>query len=61
MATVLIIYYKQIEEGFDDRHRYEILQKVGMTRLEIKSQYKAKYLQPSFAFILSNSSYSVCF
>ena len=32
MATVLIIYYKQISEGYDDKDRYQIMQKVGMSR-----------------------------
>lgn len=36
MATVLIIYYKQISEGFEDRNRYQIMQKVGMSRREVK-------------------------
>ena len=36
LATVLIIYYKQISEGYDDRARYDIMQKVGMTRREIR-------------------------
>lgn len=36
MATVLIIYYKQISEGFEDRSRYQIMQKVGMSRREVK-------------------------
>ena len=34
MATVLIIYYKQISEGYDDRERYQIMQKVGMSKRE---------------------------
>mgnify|MGYP007079155432 CR=1 FL=1 len=38
MATVLIIYYKQISEGFDDRERYQIMQRVGMSKREVKSQ-----------------------
>lgn len=37
MATVLIIYYKQISEGYDDHDRFEIMQKVGMSRREVKS------------------------
>ena len=37
MATVLIIYYKQITEGLEDRERYVILRQVGMSRREIKS------------------------
>lgn len=36
MATVLIIYYKQISEGLEDKNRYHIMQKVGMSRKEIK-------------------------
>ena len=37
MATVLIIYYKQISEGYDDRERFSIMQKVGMSRDGVKS------------------------
>lgn len=36
IATVLIIYYKQISEGYDDKERFVILQKVGMSKKEIK-------------------------
>lgn len=36
-ATALIIYYKQISEGYDDRGRFQILQKVGMTQKETKA------------------------
>lgn len=36
MATVLIIYYKQISEGYDDHDRFEIMQKVGMSKKEVK-------------------------
>ena len=32
MATVLIIYYKQISEGYEDQERYQIMQKVGMSK-----------------------------
>ncbi len=35
-ATALIIYYKQISEGYDDRRRFQILLKVGMTPKETK-------------------------
>lgn len=37
MATILIIYYKQISEGYEDQGRFEILQKVGMTQKEIRN------------------------
>lgn len=36
MATVLIIYYKQVSEGYDDHDRFEIMQKVGLSRQEVK-------------------------
>jgi len=35
-ATVLIIYYKQISEGYEDRDRYQIMKNVGMSSEEIK-------------------------
>ena len=36
VATVLIIYYKQISEGYDDRERYQIMRKVGMGTREVR-------------------------
>ena len=36
MAAILIIYYKQMSEGRDDRERFQIMQKVGMSRQEVK-------------------------
>ena len=44
MATVLIIYYKQISEGYEDRERYQIMQKVGMSRREVKSSIRSQVL-----------------
>ena len=44
MATVLIIYYKQIVEGFEDRKRFEIMQKIGMSHSEVKQSVKAQIL-----------------
>lgn len=44
MATVLIIYYKQISEGFDDKHRYEIMKKVGLSNTEIKKTIQSQVL-----------------
>lgn len=44
MATVLIIYYKQISEGYDDRERYQIMQKVGMSRMEVKQSIRSQVL-----------------
>lgn len=48
MATVLIIYYKQISEGYDDRERFEIMQKVGMSKNEVKSAIRSQVLTVFF-------------
>ena len=48
MATVLIIYYKQISEGFDDRERYQIMQKIGMSKREVKSSIRSQILMVFF-------------
>jgi putative ABC transport system permease protein len=44
MATVLIIYYKQVTEGYDDRERFRIMQNVGMTKSEVKSTIHSQIL-----------------
>lgn len=44
MATVLIIYYKQISEAYDDRERFEIMQKVGMSHREVKNAIRSQVL-----------------
>lgn len=44
MATVLIIYYKQIIEGYEDRDRYVIMQKVGMDKREVKRSIRSQIL-----------------
>lgn len=48
MATVLIIYYKQISEGYEDRRRFEIMMKVGMSREEVKRTIKSQILMVFF-------------
>jgi putative ABC transport system permease protein len=48
MATVLIIYYKQIAEGYDDRERFVILQKVGMSHEEVRHAIKNQVLKVFF-------------
>ena len=52
LATVLIIYYKQVSEGFEDRGRFEILQKVGMDQKEVKKVITTQILQVFFLPIL---------
>lgn len=43
-ATALIIYYKQISEGYEDRNRFQILQKVGMRADEVKGAIHSQIL-----------------
>lgn len=56
MATVLIIYYKQISEGYDDKERFQIMQKVGMSKKEvrrsIKSQVVSVFLLPLIVAVI---------
>lgn len=51
VAMVLIIYYKQIAEGYDDRERFHILQQLGMSQKEIKafvhSQVRTVFFLPA--------------
>ncbi len=48
LAAVLIIYYKQISEGYEDQARFEIMQKVGMTRREIRKSINSQLLTVFF-------------
>ena len=43
-ATVLIIYYKQVSEGYEDRARFQIMQQVGMTPKEVKATIRTQVL-----------------
>ena len=47
-AAVLIIYYKQISEGYEDQSRFEIMQKVGMTKHEIRHSINSQLLTVFF-------------
>lgn len=42
MVTVMIIFYKQISEGYDDKQRYEIMEKVGMSNEEVKTSIQSQ-------------------
>lgn len=44
MGTVLIIYYKQMSEGFEDRDRFQIMQKVGMSHREVRQSIRSQIL-----------------
>ena len=48
IAAVLIIYYKQISEGYEDQSRFEIMQKVGMTKREIRKSINSQLLTVFF-------------
>ncbi len=47
-AAVLIMYYKQISEGYEDRSRFMIMQKVGLTKREIKKSINSQLLTVFF-------------
>jgi putative ABC transport system permease protein len=49
VAAALIIYYKQLSEGFEDQSRFAIMQKVGMTKKEIRSTVNSQVLTVFFA------------
>ncbi len=52
MATALIIYYKQISEGYDDKARFEIMQKVGMGKEEVRATIRSQVLKVFFLPII---------
>ena len=56
LGTILIIYYKQISEGYEDRDRFVILQKVGLDEKQIRQTIRKQilivfFLPLAFAFI----------
>ena len=53
MATVLIIYYKQISEGYEDQRRYQIMQQVGMSRREVVVSIRGQILLVFFLPLLA--------
>ncbi len=52
-AAVLIMYYKQITEGYEDADKFEIMQKVGMTKQEIKKSINSQVLTVFFAPLIT--------
>lgn len=56
LGTVLVIYYKQISEGYEDRERFVILLKIGLDDLQVKQTIRKQvltvfFLPLIFAFI----------
>ena len=52
MGTAMIIYYKQISEGYEDQKRIEIMQKVGLSRREVRSSVRRQILMVFFLPLL---------
>ena len=56
MITVLIIYYKQTSEGYEDRERFAIMTKVGMGRDVVKAaintQVRTVFFMPIIVAVL---------
>ena len=59
-AAVLIIYYKQISEGYEDHSRFDIMRKVGMTDKEIRKSINSQMLTVFF-FPLILAGIHICF
>lgn len=60
MATILIIYYKQITEGYNDRDRFIIMRKVGLSDEEIRRTIRMQILTVFFLPLLA-AVVHVCF
>lgn len=53
LGTALIIYYKQVSEGYDDARRFNIMQKVGMSHREVKQSIHSQILLVFFLPLLT--------
>ena len=53
MGTALIIYYKQVSEGYEDAKRFAIMQKVGMSRAEVKKSIHSQIILVFFLPLLT--------
>lgn len=60
MGTVLIIYYKQISEGYDDSERFKIMQKVGMSKNEVKAAINKQVLMVFFFPLIVSIIHIAC-
>lgn len=60
VATTLIMYYKQISEGYEDQGRFEILQKVGMTKKEVKKSINSQVMTVFFLPLIA-AGIHLCF
>lgn len=53
LGTALIIYYKQVSEGYEDAKRFSIMQKVGMSHREVKRSIHSQILLVFFLPLLT--------
>ena len=53
LGTALIIYYKQVSEGYEDAKRFSIMQKVGMSHQEVKRSIHSQILMVFFLPLLT--------
>lgn len=60
LAAVLIIYYKQVSEGYEDQNRFEIMQKVGMTKKDIRKSINSQMLTVFYLPLLT-AGVHLCF
>lgn len=60
IITVMIIYYKQISEGYDDKSKFEILKKVGMSEREVKQTIR-KQIITVFMLPIAVAIVHICF
>ena len=60
LAAVLIIYYKQISEGYEDSGRFDIMQKVGLTAEDIKRSINAQ-MRTVFILPIAAATLHLCF
>ena len=60
LASVLMLYYKQLSEGYEDRSRFAIMRKVGMTRRDIRASINSQMLTV-FASPLLLAGLHLCF
>ena len=52
MAAVLIVYYKQVSEGYEDAQSFNIMQQVGMTEPEVKTTIRTQIMSVFFLPLL---------
>jgi len=52
LCLILIMYYKQITEGYDDRENFDIMQKVGMSDTEVRATIRKQILMVFFSPLL---------